>query len=263
MAMAVNRLWVGKAGRACLLAALVPIAGCATKRDVRDLEEQIAQMRARQDSLLRVIEQQDRAVLDSVGALRDAVISVRGDIGNELAQMEQQHVQIMELTGESQRALTQVRQSIASRAAQLQQPEDTTGGAATTSANGDSSQVAQLYQIGMDNLGRGATSTARQAFQQIVRDHQDSPLAPDAQFALAETYYRDKQYDQAMRELERVVEMFPGSARAPAALYRAGVIAEEQGNVSKAREYFRRVIAGYPKSDEAKRASEELRRLQK
>lgn len=258
---------VSRAALALLVAA--PMGACATKHDIRDLHDAIVALQVKQDSLMRLVEQQNAALVDTLAAQRNALMSVRGDLGNELTQMEQQHVQIMQLAGESQRGLAQLRQQIAQRSAQMQGgagPGPALGDstAAVTSAGGaDSGSVAQLYSIGMQNLNRGATETARQAFEQIVQQYQNSPQAPAAQYMLAETYYKDKQYDKALRELERVVEMFPGSDRAPAALYRAGVIAEERGSKTKARQYFRRVIAGYPKSDEAKQAAQELRHLRR
>lgn len=248
------------------LLAVAPGAGCATKHDIRDLHDAIVALQLRQDSLMALVRAQNAILVDSIGSQRDALFQVRGDLGNELAQLEQQHVQIMQLTGESQRGLVQLRDQIAARRAQLAGSGGGTVVDTTTSAGAASSPsgtVAGLYRIGVENLNRGATETARQAFRQIVQNDQDSTEAPAAQFMLAETYYKDKKYDTAMRELERVVEMFPGSDRAPAALYRAGIIAEQQGAKAKAREYFRRVISGYPKSDEAKQAAEELRRLRR
>ena len=66
---------------------------------------------------------------------------------------------------------------------------------------------------------------------------------------------------RALREFERVQELFPSSPRASAALYRAGVISRDRNDNAKAREYFQRVVRGYPGSEEARAASEALGRL--
>ncbi len=73
----------------------------------------------------------------------------------------------------------------------------------------------------------------------------------------------ERNYDQALKEFDKVVQMFPNSARAPAALYRAGVIHEERGNNTAARQYFERVASGWPRSDEARLAAEKLRTLRR
>jgi tol-pal system protein YbgF len=118
-----------------------------------------------------------------------------------------------------------------------------------------------LYRLGREQLQRGAATTARKAFEQLLHDHPGDDRAPDAQFSLAETYVIEKQYDRALAEFGRVVELFPSSSQAPTALYRAGVISEDRGSVTKAREYYSRVSARYPKSDEARLAADKLRRL--
>ena len=254
--------WDGRGGRprTALLAplALFLLTGCATKRDVRDLRDEIIALRAHQDSTMAALQRQSRAVSDSVAATGDVLMRMRGDFVNALAQLEQQHLQIQELTGQSQRRLSELREQMAERNARMTAPipTDSTGAAVAAAAGGE---AADLYASARENLERGATSTARMAFEQIVQQYPDDPLAADAQLGLAETYYQDQDPERAMRELERVVEMFPGSPRAPTALYRAGVIAQERGNTQKAREYFRRVVAGYPKSDEARMAAEQLR----
>ncbi len=252
--------------RTALLAllAFVPLGACATKRDVRDLRGEIVELRRQQDSLLSVVQRQNRALADTAAVTLDAISRLRGDLGNQLSQMEQEHLQIQELTGQSQRRVQELREQIAERNVRMAAPGgvDTTAGApAPAGAATDSSGVEQLYAAAQANLERGATGTARAAFQQIVQDHPDSPRAPDAQFGIAETYYRDGDFENALHALEQVVEMFPGSARAPGALYRAGVIAQERGNNQRARDYFRRVVAGWPKSDEARMATEALSHL--
>src|SRR5690606_41395912 len=67
--------------------ALLAMAGaaCATKRDVRDLREQIAAMQARQDSLLRVHVRRKRALVGSERQRHEVGSRVRGSLGNELA----------------------------------------------------------------------------------------------------------------------------------------------------------------------------------
>ncbi len=251
-----------RAHPALLVLAFMPLAGCATKRDVRDLRDEIIALRAHQDSLMFRLQRQNDQLSDSLGLLGDVLLRIRGDFANELAQLEQQHVQIQELTGQSQRRISEFREQISERSARMLTPVDslTDSTAAGPAASGD---VEELYRIGSDNLQRGASSTARMAFEQILKQDPNGPRGADAQFGLAETYYLDKDYAQALQELEHLVEMYPNSERAPQALYRAGVIAEEQGNVPQARKYFQRVVAGYPKSDEARKASDELRRLRK
>lgn len=245
-----------------ILAVLAAFAlgGCATKQDIRDLRAEMESLRARQDSVLVALTRQNRAILDSLTAGTELVLGVRGDLSQQLVQMEQQLIQIQELTGQSQRRLSELRSEFQERVEMAARRPDTTD-AAPAVEGADSGAVAQLYRIGQDQLRRGLPGTARTAFVRIVQQNPDHRLAPDAQFQIAETYALEQQHDRALRELERVVELFPGSDRAPHALYRAGVISQDRGNIEAAREYFQKVVDGYPDSDVARVARNRLTEL--
>ncbi len=243
------------------------LAGCATKRDVRDLRAQIAVLDAKQDSLARVAERRQAMLLDSVRAGTDLLVRVRGDLGHQLLDLEQQLVQIQELVGQSQRRLQDLNQQMEANRERLQEPlpGDTTGGAPRNVAPPPAGTPGPdvLYQLGADQLQKGAAATARKAFQQLLESYPNDARAPDAQFGLAETYVLDQKYDSAYAAFDQVVELYPSSPRAPAALLRAGVVAQEHGSAKKARDYFERVRARYPKSDEATEAAAKLRRLKR
>ncbi|PYO79688.1 MAG: tetratricopeptide repeat protein, partial [Gemmatimonadetes bacterium] len=51
------------------------------------------------------------------------------------------------------------------------------------------------------------------------------------------------------------------SSRAPSALYKLGLLAEQRGDKAAARQYFSRVIGSYPRSQEANLARDKLQRL--
>jgi tol-pal system protein YbgF len=230
------------------------LAGCATKRDMRDLRAEMMQMQARQDSLMQMLILQNRAVADSVHQSKELLLRVRGELGHQLLQIEQQLVEVQSLTGQSQTTLADMRRQLQTRSDQYQEPP---GGGA------DAGDAEQLYAIGTDQLQRGAAGTARRAFEQILAQHPTHERAADAQFHLAETFVIEEQSEQALEAFDRVVERYPNSPRAPTALYRAGMLAEEAGNNQRARGYFQRVLAGYPRSDEARLADERLRRLRR
>ncbi len=51
------------------------------------------------------------------------------------------------------------------------------------------------------------------------------------------------------------------SRTAPTALYKAGLLEVDEGNRDQACQYFQRILAGYPRSDEARLASDQAGRL--
>lgn len=248
-----------RAALPCVLAAAAAAGGCATKNDLKQLRGEVVRLQERQDSLYRALLDQNRLLLDTLRMSAQLVVRVRGDLGYQLQQMEEQLIQIQELTGQSQRRLAELRQQWESRSQQLE--ADPAAPPSTPPDGGAGGDAERLYAIGLQKLEEGAAATARAAFEQVVNGHPTHERAPDAQYQIAETYVAERDHDRAVREFERVVELFPNSARAPQALYRAGVISEERGNISRARVYFNRVQSGYPQSEEARLATDALRRL--
>ena len=92
-----------------------------------------------------------------------------------------------------------------------------------------------------------------------VVDESGKVLFPNAQFYIAETFAREP--DQAIPEFARVVEQYPTSARAPAALMRIGALELARGNRTEARARFNQVVRAYPRAPEAEEARSELARL--
>jgi TolA-binding protein len=183
---------------------------------------------------------------------------IRGDLGNQLLAMEQQLSQIQELTGQGQRQLGELRQQWQMRS---QDSTPAAGGGTVVATAMSTDEVEQTYALGRQKFEEGSIATARAAFSSSLSGAPTHPLAPDAQLQIAETYVAEKRYDDAFKEFDRVVELFANLPQAPTALYRAGLVAKEQGNNSKARTYFTRVQSGYARSDEARLAGEELKRL--
>jgi tol-pal system protein YbgF len=245
-----------------LLGAAIALGGCATKRDMKLLRDDVIAMQARQDSIMLA---HQLILLDSLRRQEELLLRVRGDLGQQLLQMEQQLVMIQELTGQSQRRLAELRQQMDSRSQEIAGQTAPPGGAGPPAAAAPpgTASAEQLYAIGMQQLQQSAPQTARRAFEQVVRDHSTHERAPDAQYNIGETYVLEQQYDRAIQEFDRVMQLFPNSPRVPTALYRAGVIAEERGNTQAARQYYQRVVSSYPRSDERQMAEDRLRRLRR
>lgn len=244
-----------------LLAALlvVPLLGaCATKRDVRDLRDEMAAMRASQDSVLREMRRENRTFLDSIASQN---ARLRGDMAARFLQVDRQLVQIQELTGQGQQRLAELREQINARAQQdaARQAEGAAGSDAAPAGSGASAD--ELYETSLASLRRGSLQTARAGFQEFLRAHPSHRLAPDALFYVGETYNEAKDVTNALQTYAQVVQRYPSSARAPTALFRAGTIEAGRGNRTEARALFNRVVQSYARSPEATLARDQLQRL--
>ena len=252
--------------RLAAAAALVPLlAGCfATKADVQDLRMEIQSSRTAQEEQISRLIRRTEAMLDSIA---DQNARMRGDLANRLVQIERQLVQIQELSGQSQAQLTELRRQINQRAEEARRASDAAAQAArdTASDDGDdsggasSSDAQALYDAALGAYRRGSMSTARQGFTEFLRAAPEHRLAADAQFYVGETYAREP--ERAIDAFERVVELYPTSPRAPAALLRIGRIEAERGNRTEARARYNQLIRAYPRSEQATEARRLLQAL--
>ena len=243
--------------RGRLLAPIVCVAaiagGCATKRDIRDLQMELGRMRAQQDSLYQEIRRQNTLLADSVRGGAELVRSTRAQLSNQIRQLNDVVIAMQQLLGQTQQRITELRE----RAEAVQQPQQP----AAQPPAGEAGNAEDLYRTGASKLQEKSATAARLAFEQFLTQYPTHELAADAQFGLAETYVLDEEVEDAVTNFVRVAEAFPTSKRAPEALYRAGRISEDRNRRTDARTYYQRVIQRYSSSDSARLARERLNRL--
>jgi tol-pal system protein YbgF len=229
-------------------------AGCATKSDVRLLQQDINAMRARQDSLFRESQRQTRLLLDTLRTSFAIQQDVRGETQHRFQQLEQLLSQVQEMLNQTQLLIAQLnerleRQTPPIASAPMDDPTLQTPGAAES-----------LYATAMKAMGEGSLATARAAFEEIVTRYPNEVRAPDAQFQIAQTYLLDQDFERAIQEFEKVERQWNHSDRAPDALLQAGIIAQERlRQAARAREFFNAVTQRFPNSDAANVARQRLR----
>jgi tol-pal system protein YbgF len=245
--------------------ALLPLLGAcvATKQDVEELRLDMAQQRAHQDSLFRALIGRTEVMLDS---LSDQNVRLRGDFANRLLAIERQLVQLAELSGANQAQLNDLRRQIDERAAEerrrQQEAADAAADAAEGTAGGGSGEDAgELYEAAQAALRRGSVGTARAGFEEFIRTSPQHRLAPDAQYNIGQSYEQGRDPASAITAYARVVELYPTSARAPAALLRMGRLELGRGNRAEARTRLNQVVQRYPRAPEATEARTELQRM--
>jgi tol-pal system protein YbgF len=245
---------------ACLLLPLA--AGCvATKQDIEELRLDMAQQRAGQDSLVRVLVRRTEVMLDS---LSDQNVRTRGDLSNRLLAIERQLVQIQELSGANQAQLSDLRRQIDQRAAEERRRQQEAADAAADATEGggaDAGDPDELYEAAQAALRRGSVGTARAGFEEFIRANPQHRLAADAQYNIGQSYEQGRDPAGAITAYGRVVELYPTSGRAAAALLRMGRLELARGNRTAARGHLNAIVQRFPRAPEATEARTELQRL--
>jgi len=246
--------------------AVALISGCATKGDIRALQDVVEEQAARQDRQLQDLAAELQAVQDTLEIQSGMMVDTRGGIARELRDMQDQLSRLMALTGQIQRELTLLPNRLDAQAARMG-PSVRPGGSASVGVLGpdvggaDPAAADATYQAAMAQLNRGSLGTARRAFESFLSDYPDHRLAPSTQFFLGDIFEQENRLDEAVEVFLRIPELYPTDDRVPQALYRTGAIYALQDNVAEAVRYLETVVNTYPDSGAADLAQELLQEL--
>ncbi|MBV6419302.1 MAG: Outer membrane protein assembly factor BamD [Ignavibacteriaceae bacterium] len=125
----------------------------------------------------------------------------------------------------------------------------------------------ELFDEAQQNLKQDKIPEAVIAFEEIVNDHSDSELAPEALSQLAGLYQNKLIKSLSEKEnLEKAIELFkklhsdyPKSTFAPSGLFMAGFInANELQNYDEATKLYKQFLVEYPNDELAASAQAEL-----
>jgi tol-pal system protein YbgF len=251
--------------RSTLVLALGLTAGCALKGDVRKVELQVQALKAdlaksdvaraaERDSTLAAI----RLLQQALSTQQSYLVQMRGDLRTELLSVQQQLQAVQELSGLSQQRITELRSRIESR--QQQQDPSTPGVPVGPSGNPAGPGPDQMYEVSLQQYRRGSLATARLGFRDFLRVYPTHERAADALYYIGESFEQAAP-DSSAAVYDQLVRSYPNSPRAPSALYKLGLLAEQRGDRTSARNFYSRVIAGYPRSPEADLARQNQQRL--
>ncbi len=111
-----------------------------------------------------------------------------------------------------------------------------------------------LYTRALNSFMEGNYDLAIQGFRMSVTLFPKTLLEDWAHFWLAETYYGQGAYIEAIRRYDLLIEKYPGSAKAPAAYLKMGYAYRELGEESFALGTLKELRRRFPNSREARLA---------
>ena len=259
-------------------------AGClASKGDIRLLQDDLTSLRAqqtqqaqaqeraraREDSLARVrLDSALRAIAvinDSLRELSARFMDYQAKTSQSLYALDQQSTTLLNRSGMSQRQIQDLAAQVEARSSATTTPAG--GGGATSSAGtpdtaaSEAPGPARLFQLARDQYNNGAYSTARIAFQQILKTYPNYVDVSRVALSIGSCYEGEKNQAAADSVYLAVVKQYPQSPDAPTALFKYGASQLSQNNVETARTVWERVLKEYPASDAAKLAKDRLKTL--
>jgi tol-pal system protein YbgF len=241
-----------------LLGMIVPVAltGCATRRQVLELQLQVEAIRADQaeiraqnthlDSLFRANIEQSRRL--------------NADFADYVSQLDQR-MQIVEARLED--AITLINRAagaIESRGGRNFGPGQADTSRVDSSRQSGGIDCQRIYNAAYGDFVKERYDMAINGFRSMIQACPTNALADNAQYWIGECYLSQKQYAKAQQAFEVMLDKYPASERIAAAKLKLGRSLYEQRLRAKARQYFEDVVKNYPGTDEAQEAAQMLER---
>ena len=249
-------------------ATLLFASGCATKGDIRDLQDEVAGQAVLQQTRLRELSTDIRALQDSLQAQSaiqsEIVVDTQGGIARELRDMQTQLSQLFQLTGQIQRSVASILERLQAESGRVtvsprRADPDSLG--ALIGRGGGNPAAADMWDQAVRQFNSGEYNTARMVFSRLLAEYPGDALASRAQFYLGQILEEENRLDEAIEAFLRVGQLHPLSDENPVALYRIALIYVRQEDVETAVSYLERVVNSYPNSDAAGLAQDELERI--
>ena len=117
------------------------------------------------------------------------------------------------------------------------------------------------FGLGWSLENRGKLGEAREAYAKVVaRDN--GVTAARAQFQIGETWFAEKRYDTAAKELLKVDILYVAPEWAARGLYEAGRAFEQTGDKERAKQQYRECLKKYKDADVAVMARKRLAEIE-
>jgi tol-pal system protein YbgF len=279
----------------CVLSAVPWLAPGASKeitdlqREVALLQQQIKDLQRSQDEKFAIVTELAR---QAVGAANQANTSVAvitsnldkslreqtdkvaatvvgfssrlNEMGSDLRTLQQAVGDLTALMGRMQAQLTDISNAV--RVIQAPPPPAPTNPAGSAAAGSASDMppmpAEKLYNAARGDFTGGKYDLAVQEFGDYLKYFGGTDLAPNAQFYIAMIHYGQKDYDNAIKEFDMVLEKYPGNNKsAESLLYKGRALIKTPGNKTKGAAELMEVIKRFPKTDESVQACNERKAL--
>jgi outer membrane protein assembly factor BamD len=114
----------------------------------------------------------------------------------------------------------------------------------------------ELYAEGESQLSKSRYEEARVMFRKVAERHPQSTYAPRARFLIGEAYYREGQFEKAIKEFEAFMAFYPRHEIADLVQFRLSMsyydqmkpVEQDQEITRRAMESFKVLVREYPES---------------
>jgi len=286
-----------KSAVVAIIVSLFLVFGCASQNEVASIDNRISELemrnsevskknqtlksdlqnRAEEEQALRLqtatLRQQITALNEEIreltGRIEELEFSIRREKQKEAESAGGQKTQMGQLTESARindQRLGRIEQYLNFETAQPAAAAATTA-ETTTAKIVPAAKVSQepsedeIYRQAKQAFDQGDSDSARDKFKELLERYPKSERADNAQFWIGEIYYREKWYEKAILEYQKVIENYPKGNKVPASLLKQGFAFINLGDKSNSRLILQELIKKHPQTNEAKIAQDKLKDL--
>jgi TolA-binding protein len=210
------------------------------------------------DAQMRDRDKNIAAPVTSVGAKMDqmssgfqAMQASLDDVSARLGKLEQNLVDLQNTI-----KVMQAPPSMPSAPTGMPGPGSPGAGSAMMPPAGTSAE--SLYANALRDKQGGSEDMALSEFNDYLRYYGTTDSAPNAQYYIGEIFYHRKDYDDALKAFDMVLERYPENNKTLDAMYMKGLALVQMGERSKGAEEFRAVYKKNPQAELARKAKQQL-----
>lgn len=236
---------------------------------VQALQDQMTHMQQSFDERMGVMKSLMDQNTDSMNKVAAAITTLQGSLekvqGDNGSKVDQLSGQIQALND----SLDELKARLAKVTKQLEDMQAAQQSLAATQATQTAQQQALaqapppdvLYNNGLRDYNAGKNDLAQQEFSDYIKFYPSTDLAGNSYFYLAELYYKQGNFQEAVKNYEQVLQNFPTGNKAASADLKKGFALIELGQNEAGVAELRHVIQRYPRTNEALQARDRLRKL--
>jgi len=238
------------------------MTGCAVRKEIASIKNDSAYLRTQVDSL--------RGELLSLRSLTEQSVEaanrMRADTQAQLNQVAEQTQLLSDRLEDTGRRISNLPAKLRFVGPPAPVAVDTT----SKNVVADSSRIAAppnpaesqlVYEAAYQDLVKGKYDLARQGLQQYLQMEPQGALADNAHYWIGESYYSQKNYEEANKEFSLVLEKFPDDDKAPSAMLKLAYAQIASGKSVAGKKNLEALIKRFPQSNEANLAKSRLQEL--
>ena len=264
-------------------ALVLMLSGCVTSQDLYPYDQRIYQLEQRykelekqqtveRNQIVADVNTKEQDLRDQSAAMSAALDALRDELSNLRGQLEesdfklQQQLEGVNKEGRQMGSLADHLAYFDRRLSHLENylglqeaaAEEQPAGRSAPAPPPSGDPATQLYDAGKQAFDGGDYVKARQRFEQLIQQYPKSEMADNAQFWVAEIFYREKWYEKAILEYQKVIENYPDGNKVPAALLKQAQSFSNIADRSNARLIYQELVNKYPQSSESQVARQKL-----